>query len=120
MVVSIVMLRDSTGKIICVANVKLRGRLTLQDVHKIWHWEIGSRGGIRTPDRVVNSHLLCRLSYPGVAMNAFYSKLVLFAINHLKPDSMATSALHVRWLIPNAFGTLPAELPGSSNERFLF
>ncbi len=26
----------------------------------------GSRGGIRTPDRVVNSHLLCRLSYPGI------------------------------------------------------
>jgi hypothetical protein len=26
---------------------------------------IGSRGGIRTPDRVVNSHLLCQLSYPG-------------------------------------------------------
>ena len=25
----------------------------------------GSRGGIRTPDRVVNSHLLCQLSYPG-------------------------------------------------------
>ena len=28
-------------------------------------WRNGSRGGIRTPDRVVNSHLLCRLSYPG-------------------------------------------------------
>jgi hypothetical protein len=53
-------------------------------------------------------------------MNAFYSKLVLFAINHLKPDSMATSALHVRWLIPNAFGTLPAELPGSNCKRIFF
>ena len=28
--------------------------------------EIGSPGGIRTPDTVVNSHLLCRLSYRGV------------------------------------------------------
>ena len=27
----------------------------------------GSRGGIRTPDRVVNSHLLCQLSYPGMS-----------------------------------------------------
>ena len=27
--------------------------------------EIGSRGGTRTPDKVVNSHLLYRLSYPG-------------------------------------------------------
>ena len=26
----------------------------------------GSRGGIRTPDRVINSHLLCQLSYPGI------------------------------------------------------
>ncbi len=25
----------------------------------------GSRGGIRTPDMVVNSHPLCQLSYPG-------------------------------------------------------
>ena len=25
----------------------------------------GSRGGSRTPDRVVNSHLLYQLSYPG-------------------------------------------------------
>ena len=29
-------------------------------------WATGSRGGIRTPDRVVNSHLLCQLSYPGI------------------------------------------------------
>jgi hypothetical protein len=28
----------------------------------------GSRGGIRTPDMVVNSHPLCRLSYPGNMM----------------------------------------------------
>ena len=28
----------------------------------------GSRGGIRTPDMVVNSHPLCRLSYPGNRM----------------------------------------------------
>ena len=33
---------------------------------------VGSRGGIRTPDRVVNSHLLCRLSYPGIVF--FYIK----------------------------------------------
>ncbi len=26
----------------------------------------GSRGGIRTPDKVINSHLLCQLSYPGI------------------------------------------------------
>jgi hypothetical protein len=26
---------------------------------------IGSWGGIRTPDQVVNSHPLCLLSYPG-------------------------------------------------------
>lgn len=28
--------------------------------------ENGSPGGIRTPDRVINSHLLCRLSYRGI------------------------------------------------------
>jgi|AAWO01.1.fsa_nt_gi hypothetical protein len=28
--------------------------------------ENGSPGGIRTPDTVVNSHLLCRLSYRGM------------------------------------------------------
>ena len=27
---------------------------------------IGSRGGTRTPDKVVNSHLLYQLSYPGM------------------------------------------------------
>jgi hypothetical protein len=32
----------------------------------------GSRGGIRTPDRVVNSHLLCRLSYPGILNGNHY------------------------------------------------
>ena len=34
----------------------------------------GSRGGIRTPDRVVNSHLLCRLSYPGISVNSVNNK----------------------------------------------
>ena len=33
---------------------------------------IGSWGGIRTPDQVVNSHPLCRLSYPGT--DYFYIK----------------------------------------------
>ncbi len=28
-----------------------------------------SRGGTRTPDRVVNSHLLYQLSYPGISNN---------------------------------------------------
>ena len=26
----------------------------------------GSRGGIRTPDKMINSHPLCQLSYPGM------------------------------------------------------
>ena len=41
-----------------------------------WYFKIkefGSRGGIRTPDRVVNSHLLCQLSYPGISrLEDFY------------------------------------------------
>jgi hypothetical protein len=55
--------------------------------------KVGSRGGIRTPDRVVNSHLLCRLSYPGTLQQLF--------------------RFPTQWLIPKAFGTLPAELPGN-------
>jgi hypothetical protein len=37
--------------------------------------EAGSRGGIRTPDRVVNSHLLCRLSYPGISKDSAADEL---------------------------------------------
>ncbi len=31
----------------------------------LWTVDFGSGGGIRTPDPVVNSHSLCRLSYAG-------------------------------------------------------
>ena len=37
----------------------------------------GSRGGIRTPDMVVNSHPLCQLSYPG-----YYRQISLYIIKN--------------------------------------
>jgi hypothetical protein len=43
---------------------------------------IGSRGGIRTPDRVVNSHLLCRLSYPGTGISEYFLyQIILLFVN---------------------------------------
>ena len=42
----------------------------------------GSRGGIRTPDRVVNSHLLCQLSYPGIEISEYFLyQIVILLVN---------------------------------------
>ena len=51
-----------------VRNNKWNGCCTLRSIKPCNPFveENGSRGGIRTPDRVVNSHLLCQLSYPGI------------------------------------------------------
>ncbi len=57
----------------------------------------GSPGRTRTSDMVVNSHPLCQLSYRGSCL--------------LLPDCSIPAAPSW-WLIPNAFGTLPTELPG--------
>jgi hypothetical protein len=86
---------------------------------------VGSRGGIRTPDRVVNSHLLCQLSYPGIVFFYIKNKYILSNKRQLSTDchhefkdgliidTLAKSGISW-WLIPKAIGTLPAELPGNS------
>ncbi len=68
----------------CQPGITLRGA-ALRDPFQ-WHysgicskivkWK-SSRGGIRTPDRVVNSHLLCQLSYPGIFVESL-AVLLLF------------------------------------------
>ena len=66
------MLRYSASNIIGVADVELSSCFAFQYVNKVrqdvnFSGLIGSWGGIRTPDQVVNSHPLCRLSYPGIS-----------------------------------------------------
>ncbi len=92
------MLGGPSTDVIRMADVIVAGTFTAQDVDEEVHRlktprKVGSRGGIRTPDRVVNSHLLCQLSYPGTSQQLFW--------------------FPTQWLIPKTFGTLPAELPGS-------
>ena len=43
-----------------------------------WGVGVGSRGGTRTPDKVVNSHLLYRLSYPGTTRENLAQDLLDF------------------------------------------
>ena len=40
----------------------------------------GSPGRIRTIDRVVNSHLLCQLSYRGIFVASMYHKAIMPSI----------------------------------------
>ncbi len=45
--------------------------------------EVGSQGGIRTPDMVVNSHPLCQLSYLGISWELAKSSCYLYQISPL-------------------------------------
>jgi hypothetical protein len=40
----------------------------------------GSQGGIRTPDKVVNSHLLCQLSYLGISISSKNYPVIIFIL----------------------------------------
>jgi hypothetical protein len=68
----VIVLREPPAKVVGVTDIVAAGCITAQNIDEERHRlndprRIGSRGGIRTPDRVVNSHLLCRLSYPGTS-----------------------------------------------------
>jgi hypothetical protein len=63
---------------------------------------------------------LCQLSYPGIELNAFYIKLLQLLSIGRQLTRHPSSCFLFGWLIPNAFGTLPAELPGNRIECFLY
>jgi hypothetical protein len=47
-----------------------------------WHWS--SRGGTRTPDPVINSHLLYQLSYSGLSERTKTSEAARYARRQAK------------------------------------
>jgi hypothetical protein len=86
------MLGSPSGDVIRMADVILTGCFTAQNINEKRHLlddppRSGSRGGIRTPDRVVNSHLLCRLSYPGTLQ-----QLIWIPDPVVNPESLRDSA----------------------------
>ncbi len=84
------MLEYPSGEIICMADVISGCGFTSKYIYEECHFaEDGSRGGIRTPDRVVNSHLLCRLSYPGISTN---SLLLILPHSVVNPENLRDSA----------------------------
>jgi hypothetical protein len=62
----------------------------------------GSSGGTRTPDRVVNSHLLYRLSYRGMNKNEIYSMRALQStgISSTRDTRVAKAIKHKKIAVP--------------------